>query len=70
MEKLKSFGSVLLVLGIISLLLSLVNLQFKGMDIFGQYKRYVEIGCIVIGLLSLIVSKLLGKGKSETEDQN
>ncbi|WP_041703435.1 hypothetical protein [Lachnoclostridium phytofermentans] len=70
MEKLKSVGSVLLTLGILSILLSLVHLQIKGMDIFGQYKRYVEIGSIVIGVVILIITKVFDKGKNDTEDHN
>lgn len=68
MEKLKSVGSVLLTLGIISILLSIVHLEIKGMGIFGQYKIYVEVGSIVIGTIILIITKVLDKGKNETED--
>ncbi|HCL02842.1 MAG TPA: hypothetical protein DHW61_10600 [Lachnoclostridium phytofermentans] len=70
MEKLKSFGSVLLILGILSIILSFLNLQFKAMNIFGEYKRYVEVGSIVLGVLILIITKVFDKGKNETEDHN
>ncbi len=64
-ENVKYIGIVLIFLGALSKLLSVVNLQFKGMDIFGQYKSYVELGCIVIGLLLFIVAKIIDKSKND-----
>lgn len=68
MEKLRSVGSVLLTLGIASFLLSLVNLEFRVLGFLGEYKVYVEIGSVVIGLILIGVSKLMGK--NENEEQN
>lgn len=68
MEKVKSVGSVLVILGVLSFLLSLVNLQFKALGFLGEYKIYVEIGSVVIGLLLILFTKVVNK--SEDNNQN
>lgn len=68
MEKLKSIGSVMITLGVASFLLSLVNLQFKLLGFLGEYKVYVEIGSIIVGLILFGIAQLLSKKTTEEEN--
>jgi hypothetical protein len=70
MEKLSNVGAGLLFIGAISFLLSLVNLQFKAFNFLGEKKVYVEIGCIVIGLLILLVVRFMNKDKDVNETKS
>lgn len=68
MEKVKSVGSVLLTVGIISYLLSLVNLEFKALSILGEYKLYAEISSVVIGLILILFAKIMNKNDDEKQE--
>lgn len=70
MDKLKEVGSVMIILGVASYLLSLVNLQFKALSFLGGYKFYIEIASIVLGILFIVVAKLTSnKEDANTEDK-
>jgi uncharacterized YccA/Bax inhibitor family protein len=69
-NKLTKVGAVLFTFGILSFLLSLVNLQFKALSFLGEYKIYVEIASIVIGLIIMLVAKFGNKDKNGNEEQN
>lgn len=70
MDKLKEVGSVMVILGVVSYLLSLVNLQFKALSFLGNNKVYIEIASIVIGLLFIIIAKLMSKKENENKNEN
>ncbi len=70
MEKLKEVGSVMVILGVASYLLSLVGLQFKALSFLGGYKVYVEIASIVLGVLFIVVAKLTSKKEDATVEDN
>lgn len=68
MSNLKALGCVMVMLGAASYLLSLVNLQFKGLSFLGEYKIYVEVGSIIIGLIFIVISTVLEKFRKSKQD--
>lgn len=70
MDNLSSIGATFITLGIISILLSVVNLQFKALGFLGEYKIYVEIGSIIIGIIIMIIGRIINKNKKQDGEQN
>lgn len=67
LEKISKVGGVLFILGVLSLLLSLVGLQFKALGFLGEYKQYVEIASIIIGLILMLAARVLGNNNNGNE---
>lgn len=67
-EKISKVGAFLFVIGLISLGLSFVGLQFKFLFFLGEYRRIVEIASIVIGVILLLVAKAFG-GNNNNENE-
>ncbi len=67
-EKISKVGAFLFVIGLISLGLSFVGLQFKFLFFLGEYRRTVEIASIVIGVILLLVAKAFG-GNNNNENE-
>ncbi|WFR58085.1 hypothetical protein QA584_03200 [Anaerocolumna sp. AGMB13025] len=69
MEKLMKAGTGIFGLGLISFLLSLVGLEFRSMRFLGEYKLYVEIACVVIGLILILIAKYGNKRMDDKLDE-
>ncbi|WOO37722.1 hypothetical protein R2R35_04285 [Anaerocolumna sp. AGMB13020] len=66
-DKVSKVGAFLFVIGLISLALSFVGLQFKFLFFLGEYRRTVEIASIVIGVILLLIAKVFGNNNNENE---
>lgn len=69
-DNLGSVGIGFILLGGVSFLLSLFNLQFKALSFLGENRSTVEIAAIVIGVLLLILSSVIGKKGKKDESNN
>jgi hypothetical protein len=67
-EKISKVGAFLFVIGLISLGLSFVGLQFKFLFFLGEYRRTVEIASIVIGVILLLVAKVFGNNNNNENE--
>jgi len=57
----KSFGTILLILGIGSFILPYFGYQFKLFNKLGEYETIAEIAAIVIGAILLVISFMKSK---------
>lgn len=69
LEKISKVGVALFLLGVVSFLLSLVDLQLKAFSFLGEYKRYVEYASIIIGLILMIAAKVLGNNSNNSGNE-
>jgi glucose uptake protein GlcU len=69
LDNLFAVGGMLIVMGVLSFLLSLVNLEFKALSFLGENKTYIEIASIVIGIILVLVSKVITKNFLKDEDE-
>lgn len=60
-DKIITGSACVFLLGIMSLTLSLVNLQFKFMSFLGEYKGMFDYTAIVLGLVVCVVATQIKK---------
>ncbi|WP_313070979.1 hypothetical protein [Lacrimispora sp.] len=68
LDKVINISACVFLFGIISITLSLINLQFKIMSILGDYKSMFDYTAIGVGLLVCIVATQIKKNKKKNSN--